>query len=300
MSVLVHPAEKQKQKKFGVESSFFPLIEPHLFSQATKKMRLFFEQKGFLEVHTQNRLSIMAACEDPSTIASYNYAGDIWPLPQTGQMWLEYELLTKPDAAGYFCLSTSYRNEPNPVPGRHCLIFPMFEFEMHGGLDEMIKLEAEFLEFLGFGDKDSFPGGDYAAVAEAYGVKELQNEHEAKLVDDHGPIFFLKNFPEYTNPFWNMKRNEQDYNIANKVDVIMHGQETIGSAERSCNPEEMLKGFETIEGGAYAQKLYDLFTETRVRKELDEFLSHNFIPRSGGGIGMTRMIRAMQMSNLIK
>ena len=54
-------------------------------------------------------------------------------------MWLEYELLKNPNVPGYFCVSTSYRNEPNPVPGRHNLIFPMFEFEMKGGMEELVK-----------------------------------------------------------------------------------------------------------------------------------------------------------------
>ena len=56
-------------------------------------MRSFFLQKGFIEVHTQNALSILAACEDPSTISTYQYNGNVWPLPQTGQMWLEDVLL---------------------------------------------------------------------------------------------------------------------------------------------------------------------------------------------------------------
>ena len=73
------------QRKRG-QSSLFPLIEPHLFSQVVNKMRLFFLVKGFLEMHTQNRLSIMAACEYPKTIASYTYHGQVWPLTQTGQM----------------------------------------------------------------------------------------------------------------------------------------------------------------------------------------------------------------------
>ena len=43
-----------------------------------------------------------------------NYAGNQWPLPQTGQMWLEYELLKNPTAPGFFCVSTSYRYQsPN-------------------------------------------------------------------------------------------------------------------------------------------------------------------------------------------
>jgi aspartyl/asparaginyl-tRNA synthetase len=294
------PESQKDRTKHSLYSPLYPLIEPHLFSQAIEKMRLFFIQKGFLEVHTQNRLSILAACEDPFNIATYNYAGNVWPLPQTGQMWLEYELLHKPDVPGYFCVSTSFRNEPNAQIGRHCMIFPMFEFEMHGDLYDMMELEAEFLEFLGFGDKDSFPGGEYLDVAKHYNTKELESEHETLIEKDNGPIFFLKHFPEYTSPFWNMKRSETDANIAEKVDVLMHGMETIGSAERSCDKEMMWNTFHTIEDGAYAGKIFELFGKERVIAELEEFLSFDFFKRSGGGIGMTRMIRAMQLSGIIK
>ena len=71
------------------------LISPQDFTTITSRLRTFFNTLGFLEVHTQSRLSILAACEDPTTVATYDYAEKIWPLPQTGQMWLEYELLTR-------------------------------------------------------------------------------------------------------------------------------------------------------------------------------------------------------------
>ena len=72
------------------------LIEPNKFTHAVGLLRSFFLDKGFEEVHTQNRLSILAACEDPFNVATYEYAGQVWPLPQTGQMWLEYAALFSP------------------------------------------------------------------------------------------------------------------------------------------------------------------------------------------------------------
>ena len=137
------------------------MIDSVDFDKTVAMMRSFFNSKGFIEVHTQTRLSILAACEDPSTISTYDYAGEVWPHPQTGQMWLEYELLKNPEAPGFFCVSTSYRNEPNPVPGRHDKVFPMFEFEIKGGLEELQKFETEMLEYLGFGTKDEFKEGNY-------------------------------------------------------------------------------------------------------------------------------------------
>ena len=157
------------------------LIPPCEFNSAVQKMREYFLSKGFIEVHTQSALSILAACEDPGTISTYNYAGKIWPLPQTGQMWLEHVLLDHPEIKGCFCVSTSFRDEPNPVAGRHDKIFPMFEFEMPGNMDDLVELEKGLLEHLGFpkrGENNTYPEGDYLDVAKEYGVKELEHEHE--------------------------------------------------------------------------------------------------------------------------
>lgn len=264
-----------------------------LFSTVVNKLRSFFLEKGFIEVHTQDRLSILAACEDPETVATYNYAGEVWPLPQTGQMWLEYELLTKPELPGVFCVSTSYRQEPRPVPGRHNIVFPMFEFESHGTLDDLRKLEIELLTYMGFGSMEEFKHFTYKELAEKYNVEELTNEHEMKMDTEIAHNTFIEYFPETTSPFWNMKR--RDTHTANKIDVIMYGMETIGSAEREVHKKIMRERFDTISEGGYAQKLYDLFGKERVVKELDEFLELDFFPRFGGGIGMTRMMRAYKM-----
>lgn len=265
------------------------------FSEIANKMRQFCLNKGFVEVNTQDRLSILAACEDPTTVATYNYAGQVWPLPQTGQMWLEYELLTKPHLPGVFCMSTSYRNEKNPVPGRHRIVFPMFEFELPGTIADLEKFETELLEYMGFGAGSKHYHKKYDELKNYYKVEELKTEHENKMLADFGPVVFCKEFPSYTSPFWNMKKKGKDY--SNKIDVILYGNETIGSAERSTDPTEMKNEFYSISGGKYAGRLFDLFGKERVERELEQFLSLPFFPRAGGGIGMTRMINAFkQMS----
>lgn len=277
------------------------IINSHKFSYVVNRLRQFFLSKQYVEVHTQNRLSILAACEDPSTISIYNYAASHWPLPQTGQMWLEYELLKDPKPPGYFCLSTSYRNEPEPIPGRHEIIFPMFEFELKGDFIQMQKMENELLTFLGYtaNERNEYPSGNYENIAMQMNVSEITSKEEMSLYKDcKMPVFFLKNFPEYTSPFWNMKRNDEK-RTANKVDIIMSGMETIGSAERSCDKDVMRHRFKTISGGKYAKLLYSQFGRDRVEREMEEFLSHNFITRSGGGIGMTRLIRSMELEGLI-
>ena len=260
------------------------------FGTSINALRAFFLAKNFVEVHTQDRLSILAACEDPTTVATYEYQGKKWPLPQTGQMWLEYELLTQPTLPGVFCVSTSYRNEQNPIPGRHDLIFPMFEFEAPGTIDDLRNLEAELCEYLGLGKAKDFTHHTYKELAEKYETKELTNEDEKSMLQDFGRVVFLEYFPEDTSPFWNMNRVKEG---AAKIDVIIDGIETIGSAERSTDTEDMRKRFYSISNGEYAGLLFKMFGKDRVEAELEGFLALKFFPRFGGGIGMTRMMKAL-------
>jgi len=261
------------------------LIDPKKYTETVERLRSFFLSKNFFEVHTQNRLSILAACEDPETVATYNYNGNIWPLPQTGQMWLEHELLTNPSAEGFFCVSTSYRAEPNPVEGRHETIFPMFEFEMKGDVYDLKSMEIDLCEHLGI-PLESTKIKKYNDWADTYKVRELDHGHESAIGTG-----MITDFPEWTSPFWNMARN--DDGTSKKIDVILGGMETIGSAERSTDKEQMRDTFYTISDGGYAQLIIDKFGKERVEDELEKFLEFDFFPRSGGGIGMQRLMSAL-------
>jgi len=255
-------------------------------------MRDFFLQKGFIEVPTQSRTSILAACENPHSVSTFTFDGVVWPLPQTGQMWLEYELLKNPDWKGCFCISTSYRDEKNPIPNRHQKIFPMFEFESKGGMEELKKLERDLLVYLGFGEPTEVK---YDDICKEYGgVEILEDEHESRMWKELGSVISLQEFPRRSNPFWNMQYKGDG--LFNKIDVILYGQETIGSAVRSSNVEEMRDMFYKTMDGMYSEKLFELFGKERVEKELEEFLSSfNFFERYGGGIGLTRLSRAYEM-----
>jgi aspartyl/asparaginyl-tRNA synthetase len=271
------------------------------YNDVVKRMRKFFQdEKEFIEVPAQSRQSILAACEDPATISQYIFGGINWPLPQTGQMWLELELLENHwdynfvNVPGVFCITTSYRNEPNPVKGRHDKIFPMFEFEASGDMGELMNLESELLQHLGFGE--GFPTVKYEEASKKYGVSELEYNEEEALCRDNGNVVFLTDFPQRTHPFWNMKHGGNG--IYNKVDVIMYGMETIGSAERSCDTYKMREQFHTISDGEYANLLFNHFGKKRVEDELEKYLSLEMFERFGGGIGVTRMVRAMEMAGL--
>ena len=87
----------------------------------------------------------------------------------------------------------------------------------------------------------------------------------------------------------------EDGETFEKIDVILFGMETIGSAVRSSDPTMMRKMFYEISDGEYAGKLFELFGKERVEKELEEFLSNKFFSRFGAGIGITRLMRAYQL-----
>ena len=265
------------------------------FDEVHAKLREFFrEKKGFIEVPSQARCSILAACEDPKTITSYGLQDTIYPLPQTGQMWLEYELLNNPDVPGFFCSTTSYRDEPNVIEGRHRRIFPLFEFEAKGDLNDLKKLEKDLLKFLGLDEPVEI---EYEHGCEELSVDTIEAKEEEILTLRYGDSLFLQNFPQRSHPFWNMKRDPQGH--FRKVDVILGGMETIGSAERETDKDEMRRQFLLLADGAYAQTLFDKFTKERVMKEMDEYLSFDMFKRFGGGIGVTRLIAAMEKKNLL-
>jgi aspartyl/asparaginyl-tRNA synthetase len=261
------------------------------YNNATAALRKFFTKRGFIEVPVQSRLSILAACEDPYTISMFTFAGRAWPLPQTGQMWLEYELLTNPRWPGVFCVSTSYRNERDPIPGRHDLVFPMFEFEAKGNVSDLIALEKELIEYLGMGASSVV---EYDEACERYGSAVVGVREEELLTEEHGCPVILTKFPFRSHPFWNMKEVED--RLFNKVDVILYGMETMGGAERSCNPDQMLANFHAVSHGKYARKLFELFGRDRVMGELEDYLSLDMFPRFGTGIGLTRMSRALGLA----
>lgn len=266
------------------------------YSYTIGRLRKFFQEKhGFIEVPVQSRLSILAACEDPKTIQIFNFNHTEYPLPQTGQMWLEHELLNNPNVPGVFCISTSYRDEPNPIPGRHDKIFPMFEFEFAGTIHDLRRVESELLTFLGMPKPVS---KTYEELAKRYQVSELTAVEESKMTAEfNGPVS-LEYFPLRTHPFWNMKQNPES-KLFNKIDVIINGLETIGSAERETDIATMRQNFHRISDGEYARLLFEKFGEARVLAELEDYFRLNFFPRVGAGIGVTRLVKAMYAYDLI-
>jgi aspartyl/asparaginyl-tRNA synthetase len=167
----------------------------------------------------------------------------------------------------------------------------MFEFEMPGDINDLKKMEYELVEYLGFDKPTEKTYAEWQKHFELGQHAELESGHETKMFEQFGSTM-ITDFPEMTSPFWNMSRHEGGA-TSKKIDVILGGMETIGSAERSTDVDQMRDTFHTITDGAYSELLYKLFSKERVEAELEKFLEFDFFPRVGGGIGMTRMIAAL-------
>jgi len=280
-----------------------PMIKPLDFDTMVQKLRGFFMPLGFKETFPQPRVSILAACEDPKTIRKYEFSGMEWPMIQTNQMFLEFDLMSQPELEGVFCLTTSYRDEPKPVEGRHNKIFPMFEAEHLGDYEHLLSTLSELVQHLGFvNSKSEIKFFTYDELCEKYGVSILEAEHETKMWEEYGDVVAITHFPQRTSPFFNMKQigfNKHNEPIYAKCDFIICGQETIGAAERETDIEKMREMFYTISNGEYSSQLFDLFGESRVESELEDFFKLNMTIRWGFGMGITRLERAMKLKNLI-
>ena len=111
------------------------------------------------------------------------------------------------------------------------------------------------MEYLGY-DQSLYPvrRDKYGDVAKSYNTSELTHDHETQMYENgEQAIVILTDFPESTDPFWNMKRND-DW-TAKKVDIILSGQETFGSAERETDTNVMWDRFHSICNGAYKEKI---------------------------------------------
>ncbi len=265
-------------------------VNSYWYHKTVSRLREFFTSRGFIELHPNPRQSFLTIADDVSTITTYNYEGENYLLPQTTHMWLEFELLKNPHLPGVFCCSTSYRQHKNPVPGRHENIFPIFDFEMAGGIQSMVNLQRELLEHLDF-DMSKYKEFTYDNLTLDLGVKQIDAATETLIGQNVSPVTVVTDMPNSINRSWYAKRDEGHVKSS---DVILFGMETIGASERATNPENMRERFYQMQDGNFAKTLFETFGQKRVEKELGEFLSLEFFPRSTGSIGLTRMIRAMR------
>ena len=80
----------------------------------------------------------------------------------------------------------SYRQESNAIPGRHDIIFPMFEFEFPGTIDDLKAMEYELCEYLGFKKSEEKTYADWQKHYELGAHAEMDASHETKMYEQFG------------------------------------------------------------------------------------------------------------------
>ena len=66
-------------------------------------------------------------------------------------------------------------------------------------------MEIDLLDYIGF-VKNDYHDITYEKASDYYGLQDLTSKEEMQMIQDFGNVVFLTDFPEYTSPFWNMKR----------------------------------------------------------------------------------------------
>lgn len=245
--------------------------------------------------------TILAACEDPETLLEYteNSTDRRFPLEQTNQMSFEYELLRSLreniSISGLYAITISNRDEVRKRTAGRLMHkkFQMFEMEFWGKFENLIMLFYQIVTNTGV-KEEHIKVLDYTTALQylkkpVTGI--ITDEDEVWLNENVAPCVFLTHFPERTNPFWNMKREN---GFALKCDIILGGMECAGGAERETEKEPQLAAFNSLPN--YKEKLFFSFGRERVYEELNYYFSllSPLAVRSGAGFGLSRYSEALR------
>lgn len=227
-------------------------------------IRNFLNKLNFIELFTQNKLSILTICNDPKSMCTFNYGGYVWPLPQSGIIWLEHELINLNEMnnpGGIYTMCTCYKNDPNYTRKMSENIFeadivtPIFEFAAFGQYSDMQTMVINLLQELGFRTK--FNIINYNQIAKKRGSRELDI---TDIVTDK-IVTFLEYIP---NPKWGMKYTTQ---------VIILQTDVLTFSEHITDSNDLLETFYTYDNGSLAEYLYSQFSKERVDDELYKFIN---------------------------
>src|SRR6266478_956728 len=112
-----------------------------------KSIRNFMESEDFVEVTTPTITSLTGACEDFSTLFSFDYFGNKAFLTQTAQLHLE-PLIHSQALRRVYSINHSFRAEPR-ADNRHLTEFILIEPEIgYGNLETVIDIEQSLVSRL--------------------------------------------------------------------------------------------------------------------------------------------------------
>jgi asparaginyl-tRNA synthetase len=273
---------------------------------ALRAIRSYLDEEGFTEVEPiPGMTTLTGACENLDTLwGPYDYYGDSFFLPQTGQPLLE--LLISEAIPRVYTINQSFRQETTQF-GRRLACFNMLEVEMK---DASLKNLQNILHGIvcrafaaaGAGSmSDVSAGWEVVTYADAVGRlkqdgapiewgQDLGASHEHYLAKN-GPVFITE-YPRHLK-FFNAAPIEGSDDLTQSMDLLLPGVgETAGCTVREHRPHVL------------AKQLHDYAYEPKRREDIKKlgltgpealkdaynwYLGKPSMPHAGFGVGLARL-----------
>lgn len=281
-----------------------------------KGIRTFMEAEDFVEVTTPTITSLTGACEDFSTLFSFDYFGKKAFLTQTAQLHLE-PLVHSQSLPKVYSVNHSYRAEPR-ADNRHLTEFILIEPEIgYGNLQTLLDIEERLVSFiiikaLEYNSEElnvlganidmlekirpPFRRMTYTDAIDRLNQMDIQTKWGDDL-DRKREIAILEwtKFPTFIThyplelKFFNMRQNREDERIVNAVDLLLPNVgEVCGGAEREEDPVRLRKRLITSPAIKHLLEAGGSIDDYQWYLELRE---HDSIPYAGFGMGFERLIQ---------
>ena len=97
------------EKDIPEDAAAFSLnINPFTYNYVANAIRFFFLGNDYIESYEQNKLSNLNSCNNIFNACLYDMFNFCYSLPQSNELWMDYQILNNSNQTGFFCYSTVY------------------------------------------------------------------------------------------------------------------------------------------------------------------------------------------------
>jgi hypothetical protein len=283
--------QEDKIKMLNIEASLN--INPFTYNYVANAIRFFFLGNDYIESYEQNKLSNLNSCNNIFNACLYDMFNFCYSLPQSNELWMDYQILNNSNQTGFFCYSTVYTND---IYGIKNNIEQIIDFSLIGGMYEVEKLVRNLLEILGLKNIFNFKTYEYSKLLKELNINELRESDYNKISFTEKTICFIKNFQPNENIKWNdfYDENKKYYN---KIIIICQGKLIVSCGQKSQTVEKMRENF--LKKKDFKKKC-EFFHEERVLGELNSYLDLHFVKRCTGSINLKNLMDILISENLVR
>jgi hypothetical protein len=287
----VEYTEEDKLKMLYIEESLH--INPFTYSYVANAIRFFFLDNDYIESYEQNKLSNLNSCNDIFNACLYDMFNFCYSLPQSNELWLDYQIMKYHNEKGFFSYSTVYTND---IHGINNNIEQIVDFSLCGGMYELEKIVRNLLDTIGLKNIFNFKTYEYTNLLKELNINELKEIDYDKILCDEKTIFFIKNFQKNENIKWNdfYDTNNKYYN---KIIIVCCGKVLISCGQKSESVDQMREKYLNKKD---FKKKCEFFHEERVIDELNSYLDMPFKKRCTGSIHLKNLMNLLISEDLVK